>query len=269
MTISKLAHVANDVISLYREGVSAAEIARRNDVTTTTVTSLLKKHGVMPQLKRGDRDKNIEADRIRVIELFKEGKTPSEIGRITGRSKSCVYAILNNSGADLRGHVGWVAPKETKIKKAQTAQSKGKLNSTEKFVFDALKNKGGYEVFPQLAVDIYNIDLAIHKASIAIEIICRGSLPRYVKTGLLAEKIKKLSELGWHTYALIALGHKEIVDGGTDDLLAWIQFMERQKAPRRQYRVIRSPFNLLAAGCSDDPELARVISPENILQFTR
>jgi len=267
MTIPKLAHVANDAIKLYREGASAASIAKQFGVTTTTVTSLLKKHGVMPALERGKCDQRIDADKTQILALFDKGFQPAKIATIVGRSKTCVYSLLNLHRKGLRGHLGGPLPDEQVRKVAMSRGVTGKMNRTEQHVNNILI-EAGFQTDPQLAIDRYNVDIAIKSLSVAVEVNCRGSFAPYIRQGVFVNRIKQFAQLGWHTYILVSRDHQSVVERGTDDLIAWLYFMDRQKAPRRQYRMVRSPFELLATGCGDDPNLANILSPKNIIKAT-
>lgn len=267
MATPKLALHANDVIFQYKAGTSAAEIGRRYGVTTTTVTALLKSVGVMPALPRGVKDERIGADAERAVSLFQSGVRPSEILGAIPRSKSWLYGVLRSAGCDLRGLDGWTPTDDQVCRKASAIEQAGRLNPTEQLVADLLA-KAGFKVTPQMAVGRYNIDLAIHSHSVAIEVNCRGTFPMYARTGLFADKIKELANRGWHTYVLVAQDFAAIEQHGIDDMIAWVDFSQRQKAVRRQYRMVRCPFDLLAAGCSDSDDLAGILRPENLFYGT-
>lgn len=265
MTVPKLALHANDIIFKYNSGISATAIAKEYKSTTTTVTNLLKKANAMPVLKRGQSDIHIDRDEALVVKFFNNGMRPSQIlAALNGRSKSWLYQVFKRNNLALRGLDNWKPTNEQVEKHAITKQRNAILNNSEKFVYDSLV-KAGYSVTPQFAIGRNNIDMVIHSHSIAIEVVCRGTFALYSRNGWFIERIKQCSDIGLHTYIIVATDSTKLISHGIDDMLAWIDFTHRQKAVRRQYRMVRSPFELLATGCSDSNDIATVLSPENII----
>lgn len=262
----KLALHANDVVRLYRNGNSAASIARRFSVTTSTVTKLLKENGLMINVKRGERSPCSIADANKAVYMFKSGIRPTEILDCIKRSKSWLYNVLKESDCEFRGLDGWKPTQEHIYKGMKSKEGSTPTNESEKYVLQALVS-AGYDVITQAFISNCNVDFAIHSSSIAIEINCRGTFPDYVKRGAFASRIKKFANFGWHTYVLIAKDSVELRRYGIDDMLAWIEFTNRQKAVRRQYRMVRCPSDLLSCGCSDSDNLTSILGPENILQI--
>jgi len=259
MTIPKLARHANDIYRLYREGTSATAIGRQYNVTTTTVTKLLKDAGLMRARKRGECDDLVVEHRKKAVQMFNDGFRPSEIERELGRSKSWVFKQLNDSGCELRGLDGW-KPDKTSIEKVALARERAAaMTESEKVVYNMLTNHG-LEVTPQMAFGTKNIDFAIHSHSVAIEVYCRTVGRLYINNGGLAERVKELGESGWSVYVLFAHEAKDISLNGIDDMLAWIDFTERSPAILREYRMVRCPSKLISCGKIKGNDLSTIFS---------
>ena len=261
----KLARFTNDIIGKYRNGQSASSLGREYGATTTTITNMLKNSGVMPSLGRGEHKKLPQETVKRIIDLFNDGVRPSEIISETGHGKTTIYTALNAAGVNLRGLDGWKPSTEQLEKKARTKQTNAIMNKSEKVVFNAL-NKTEFDCVPQFAFGAKNMDFGIPSISVAVEVLCRGTFQLYINNGQVSDRIIELSNRGWHTYIIVSDDSDSIEAGGIDDMLAWLDFIKRQPTARRQYRMVRSPSNLLAAGCSDCNHISSVFSPENIFQ---
>lgn len=261
---SQLDVFANDIISEYRNGVSAAKIGRKYGVHTTTVTNLLKKLKLAPELKRGEHDYKNYADRRKAVALFNDGKRPSEIMVELNRSKSWFHELAKRENLNLRGSNGFTLTEESQHKIAQSKQYSAIMTASEKLVFNMLK-ESGLSPIPQYAVGSKNIDFVINEASLAVELTCRGTSSNYIISGYIGKRIKELGELGFHTYVLISDDSESVIKDGIDDLLAWIDFLKRQPAFRRQYRVVRSPAQLRSTGCSDSNNISSVATLKDLL----
>jgi transposase-like protein len=259
MTIPKLARHSNDVCRLYRDGVSAAAIGRQYNVTTTTVTNLLKKVGLMESRPRGFVNPDTKKAKNKAVEMFNNGSRPSEILREVSISRSCLFKTLSDAGCELRGLDGWRPSEEILVKQAKIKESRGHMTKSEQEVFKLL-SAGDYEVTPQMAFGKKNIDFAIHSHSIAIEVFCRTVGRNSINSGELAERIKELGKGGWHVYVLFAYEASSIIDHGIDDMLAWVDFIKRSPAIIREYRMVRCPANLLACGKIESDDISTILS---------
>jgi hypothetical protein len=247
---SKLDAHADDICRRYRNGQTAASIAREYDATTTTITTFLKKVGLREAIPRGFVPEQVNARRELAVKMFIGGKSPGEIIKETGISKSILYPALQIAGAELRGHSSDPLTEEYKIRVANGRQCAGSMNRTERAVFDMLTS-AGINAIPQFAIGINSVDFAIYEDSIAIEICCRGTYSLYNRTGKLDERIKNLGGLGWHVYVLSNFEHENIVSDGIKDMLAWIQFIKSSPSMLREYRVFRGSSELLSCGKID------------------
>jgi hypothetical protein len=262
MARRKLAAHVNDIISKYRNGTSAAALAREYQCTTTTVTSQLRKFGVMPHVRRNERHPDSAKDAAEAVRLHNSGIGPIEIGRRFGRSRGWVFDALRDGGCTLRGHTGQQPTREQLLAAAagREANPDACTRTTENVIADALSS-AGYNVSHQMAIDTGNVDLTIPAISVAVEVCCRGTFGLYLSNGWIERRIRQLGECGWHTYVLGTFDTATAVADGIDDMLAWLEFLRRQPTARRQYRVVRRNVDLLACGCSDDKHFPFVASP--------
>jgi hypothetical protein len=253
----------DDILCDYKSGMSASVIARKYKTTITTTTSFLKRHAGFQHFGRGQCNKVSKHDIKKIADLYRSGARIKEISKQTGRSKSTVFSAINSLGISHRGLVDYSPSAEAQLKHAITKERNGKLNDAEQYVFDQLK-LAGFECVPQARFGIYNMDIAIPCASIAVEVTCRGTFGAYSRAGHFAKRIKKLSEFGWHTYFAISADASTLRVDGINDLIEWVKFCQRSPAIARQYRMVRSSGNLLATGCSDCNQISSVLSLENI-----
>jgi very-short-patch-repair endonuclease len=259
--ISKLDAFTDDIIGKYRNGMSACKIAKEYKTTTTTVTTLLKKFGVMQHLKRGEHDSENYIDRATAIDMFNNGFKPTQIIKQLNRSKCWFYELAKRENFDLRGHIDEFPTEEQKLKHSQTKQVNAIMNESEKVLYNML-TENGLSPIPQYSIGTKNVDFAIPDSSIVIELCCRGTANKYLASGYLAERVKQLGQFGWHVYVLFAYDTNTIIQDGINDMLIWIDFIKRQPALRRQYRVIRRTCDLISAGCCDSNNLPSVVTFE-------
>lgn len=255
-----------DIFFKYRNGVPARKIANEYGTTTTTVTTFLKNYGLMENVERNQRDKKSSLDAHRAVKLFNLGYTPGQIMRQLARSKEWFYSVVKDFNLDLRGHADDRPTIESLTKASKSRQENPSLREAEGVLFELLKEHG-FNPIPQYSFDIYNVDFVIEDIAVAIELCCRGTSARYLNTGYLSERIKQLGDRGWHVYALTTDDAKTLERDGIQDLLAWLDFIKAQPSVRRQYRVVRSPGNLLFTGCCDSDEVSRVRPPEYLLNL--
>lgn len=260
MPREKLAFHRNDVIRRYRSGESASAIGRHFGVTTTCVTTALKRAGVMPALTRGAHTRR--TDEVRIITLFQQGVAPSDIVTQTGVSKSGLYAILRRAGVELRGHDGQIQTHEMRVARADAIERRGVGNEFEERIRAMLTNRG-LNTRAQVAIGAQLVDIVLPDQSVAVEICCRGTFFKYVRDGWIVQRIRECAERGWHTYVLGFLNAPDVVDQSIDDVVLWAQFLDRAPPVRRQYRVVWGGFELLATGCSDDDQITL---PESVHQ---
>lgn len=263
MALRRLASHLNDIIKLYRSGSSAASIARKYGVTVTTVTTELRKVGVMPLVKRGERSPESQSDAVVALQWFHEGVYPSHIARRLNRDKGWLYNVLREGGVELRGHSTQKPTHEQLILAAKSREDAGEsiARPTELFYGNLLKN-AGYEIKYQIAVGTGNVDLLIPSASVAVEVCCRGTFNLYRANGWLEKRIRELGERGWHTYILGTVDAQTAIADSTTDIFYWLEFLGRQPTNRRQYRVVWRNSHLVACGCSDDEHFSFVMPLE-------
>lgn len=254
MARSVLSPYANDVIAQYRSGKTACKIAKDFGVSTTTATKFLIGAGVMEYSPRDGRNTLSAADARLAVCLFNKGISPSQILKQLPRkrSKSWLYSVFKEFNCDLQGWYGWKQTQENLEKQSMTKERTGFLTPAEDALFSMLSKEGRLDIIPQKSIGVHNADFLIASHSVAVELACRGSFMRYLRKGMCIDRIKEFGKAGWHTYVLFTKDREFLIRDGITDLLAWLDFIKRQPPTRRQYRVVRSPGDLLACGCSDD-----------------
>ena len=252
MPREKLAFQRNNIIRRYSGGESAASIGRSLSATTTTITRILKGAGCMPALGRGDHKRR--ADEGKLITLFQSGMKPSAICRTSGVSKSGLYGILKRSGADLRGHIDEARTDADLIKLALGREAAGRCNENEQLFRDLIAERG-FKSNPQVALGTGVIDFVIPDYSVAVEVNLRGTFNRYITEGWFTQRIKNCSNRGWHFYVFGGRDRSDINADSIQDICAWMEFLNRSPASRRQYRVVWGGTELLSTGCSDDNQI--------------
>lgn len=250
MITSKLEAFSNDIFCKYREGVPAIRLAKEYGVCTTTMTTFLKKYGLAPHLKRGEKLVDYKSKKAEAVRLFNEGMRPSDIIRTLNVSRSWFYSVAKSENLNLRGIDHYVPTEESARKISATKQVNAIMTESEQNLFNILK-ANGINSIPQFSIGTYNVDFVIPDCSIAIELFCRGTINIYSRTSYIEDRIKELGNFGWHVYCLFSYDAKSVADDGIDDMLAWIDFIKRQPSARRQYRMFRRSFELLSCGCCD------------------
>jgi hypothetical protein len=262
MSRLKLASYTDDVLDLYGKGMSARQIAIKFNTTTTTVTSLLIRHGAMPYVSKKERGLSSLIKKKKIVELYEQGFSPKAISE-QGFCLSLVRESLAEFSVELRGQPkGKGAHPIANYVKGQITReiNSSGIMPTESLVIDILCKNGISNITPQKAIGIYSCDLVIDNPRIAVECVCRGTASLYFKEGRATDKIKKFSKLGWHVYFLVAQDIGDVSFFGINDLIAWINFIKIAPTLRRQYRVFRCGTDLLACGCCDDDKLPSVWS---------
>lgn len=137
-----------------------------------------------------------------------------------------------------------------RARRAITSQSTLRyVTPTETIVMDWLKVRD-VTCTPQLAIGGYNVDIAIHMPSVALEIQCSGggsaSRPHnHIK------RTKYLLHSGWHVlYVLISTSHP-LLEALADNLVAWMETLGRNKPYIGEYQVVRGDGEFVSSLSAD------------------
>ena len=221
MSIKRTDVNTNDLIKLYRQGMSIKALSDKFNIARTGITSRLKTAGV-PIRGRS------EAMYLRMSQA-----SPEERKRLT--------SFANDA---LRGSK---QPEDGMVKRAKCVQQTGsKIGKNEDVLREWISDLG-LDPIPQLAVNRYNIDLAIHP--IAVELLCAAASPIYRTAD--RKKIKYLTNHGW-AVLYIWVGRDGIFDTRCASYVrSYFDSVKRDPSLIGEYRVIRGSGEFYASGRND------------------
>jgi hypothetical protein len=204
----------NDLIKSYLAGESQNSIAKRIGVSRDAIRRIIVSNGVKV---RGNADAN---------RLMMTHRTPEENATNTTAAHTAVRGVKRN-------------PEEL-ISRAITRQSKMIYVGMHESEFMQELISRGHSCVPQMAVERYNIDIAI--SPFAFEIHSQTILPhKSTRHGNTAQRIKYLADHGWTSiYALTAgkVTPNKIRDM-VNQLESIMENASRNPTKRSEYWVIR------------------------------
>lgn len=274
--MDKLTTSRDRIISLYKSGKSTYEIANIFNCGATTVGNHLREWGID---LTGNR-KPVDVGRI--VELYTSGMSENSVANKMGVSRKLIRRRLNEQGINVRGQseaesLKWsqMSDKErfkqveaankairnkpksfhikSAIKQAKTKeQTLSKVGDLERLFREKFEEKG-FEVIPQKAVYVYNIDLAIRNTAVEIHINSQHphNGPYYSK------RIVKLLKRDWNVI-YIKVGSNLSIQRATDKVSSMINFVESNKPAVCQYGMVRGSGKLETTGSLNSDELSTV-----------
>lgn len=169
------------------------------------------------------------------------GRSEAETAKWKTMDRAAIERQLSRAWESRRGSTDSA---ETKAARALTKFRKQlHIHRLEPEVASLLR-AAGYSVSTQLPIGSYNLDLAIEKLSIAVEVVHIGASDFNGRAGTKNrpqyERLKYLLDLGWHVVFLIGTGNPKTIRLAVvgDDLLAAVKFASKNPAARGKYRVI-------------------------------
>jgi very-short-patch-repair endonuclease/DNA-binding CsgD family transcriptional regulator len=201
-----------DVISRYSSGESAIEIADSIGVTKITIYRILDKNGIK-------RRTTSEANSIRMEKLGEEGRL-----QLTEAAHATVK--------------GMTRTEEDLFKRAKTKQettivkSKGEISITN-WLRDA-----GLNCTPQLAIGPYNIDVAVHENSIAVEIFGGNFHLMSHTTETFRKRTDYILNSGWTVVIIWDVYRFPISKAASDYIVALTKISRSNESIWRQEHVI-------------------------------
>lgn len=144
----------------------------------------------------------------------------------------------------------------TMLAKSTTRQRNGtQIGEGERLLAGWLAERG-WPVEAQRSVRRYNLDLST--PTVAIEV---HSLKRSPMVRPHAQRIKDLTDWGWHVIYVWVTETHPLQPGAADDIVAFLDGPGRKPSAPGQYRVLRGCGELVIAGCGDVDERAGVRLP--------
>lgn len=205
------------LVSRYRAGESELALGLAFDVSRTLVRKRLSEAGVVP---RGRSEANLQ-----------------RMGQLTPQGRKDLTASANNA---MRGRKA--TPGEQTQHAATYQDSLGYSTPDEMALMEWLEARGA-TCTAQLAVGAYNVDVAVHAPSIAVELRSRNAYPSNHR-----ERSEYLFDQGWAIcYVFASKRDFPLTEGAADYIAAWAQELSRDPSVRGQYRVIRGNGKPLAS----------------------
>lgn len=265
------------IVQMYKSGQSSPAIADIIGCSKSFVLLTLKRNNVPRRTtKWGKRDDAIVSEYV-------SGKSENAVSKKFGISRSAVRRRLEKAGVHIRNQseseaLKWAkmtkkqranqvrkAHKSTanrsakRLKEIQRMSAKTKQKSLSKvgeleMEFIKAFEKRGLTCKPQLAVDVYNIDIAV--GNTAIEIHGNSSNPHTHK-GFYKRRIVNLLKRGWNVIYIKTIGDV-FVDRTADKVCAMIDLIKSDKSGICHYGMIRGSGELVATGCLDGDNIATV-----------
>ena len=237
---------AQDAVKAYVAGESCQSIARRYGVTPDRIRLILKKANVpirdMSESRKVMWDKRDPAERRAVLARTHA----ATVGRMSEFAKRAAGKPKSTKQLRALAHARW--------------ENLSVVGTGEELMASWLAARG--LVFsPQLAVDRYNLDLAL--LPVAVEIHVRPNNPLHFPPSF--ERMKHLTNRGWHVVYLWVTKRHFLSAAAADDIVTFYQIAKADPSPIGQYRVIRGSGELVAAGRGDLDEIALIPTPRSPL----
>lgn len=284
----------DDLVRLYAEGVGVVALAARYGCRKPAINAALASRGVEKRTvsdnRRLDwtrRDDHFPLDDATLIHRYVDlGESTVTIGQSIDRTAASVGQRLRRLGYERNrseagvvraarlGHEGrmaLIASAHAAVRgRAKSAdwlhaiavsrQRSGGVPSgyTELLMEDWLRERG-LDPVPQMAIDRYNVDLAI--PPVAVEIVFRTAAD--LRTPRFVRKVENLTDRGLHVLVVLVSRRTLIQPGAADHAVAFLKEAQADPSPVGQYRVVWGSGEVLAAGRGDFAEWAAVPPPRN------
>lgn len=276
---------ADDVVKLYRSGISASALAAKYGCSFNAISNCLNRSGIHTTRDWKDylfRKSGVTPDDL--LAMYNSGMWKYEIAHTLGISEGGVGRFLARLGVPLadsrssamkdvhkKGGKEWSANaskpaheavrgmKRTDadlIKRAAGKERTGKFGSVmERVLYDMLIERGLSPV-PQKAIHKYNIDLMV--GDVAVEITGRGRKPKDIPA--IKERIKYLLNSGYSVVWVWGSIDRPIESGAADYIVAYCEAVSRDPSLIGENRVIRRDGKLIAVSRSNDDNFPGVFS---------
>jgi hypothetical protein len=212
---------ADDIINKYTSGMSVKQVADFFKISRGAVVSRLHDVGI------------IQRDRSESMYLRMSNLTFEERKKLTKKANETL--------------VGTNQPIEGRIKRAEGVQkSLSKVGKGEDILQGWLEQRG-LNVVPQLAVNIFNIDLAIKP--IAVELLCAAAYP--LSRPFDRNKIKYLCNHGWLVIYITVWKASQMTERCADYVKSCFDILQSDPSMIGQYRMVRGSGDVYSFGSGD------------------
>lgn len=265
------------LVKLHRQGLTLEEIGQEVGCSASIVWSRLREVGVATR-RTTNRKRRRLLDGTAIAAAYVAGASEKVLAERYGVSRNAIRLRLIEAGVPIRGRsdamftrmaatdfegrkrlaaaahaanrkhhslapfTPLVFPERTRNNTAAKQRSLGVARPEELAI---AKRFPGWQ--RQVAVERYNLDFAA--GAVAVEVHTSASDP--IRLPRLGRRTVELGKRGWHVAYLWLTPSHPLSDRGLDELVAYIERLQRLPASVREYRVVRGSGDLYAAGRID------------------
>lgn len=212
--IIKLANL-DDIIRRYQAGESELKLAREFGVSRNVIRRRLVNSGVTP---RNSSQANVASMALMPIEQ-RQARAAAAHAAVKGRKHS-------------------IAEKSQRAATVETLQIH--ISTIENLFADMLRSKGITNITQQKAIGIYNVDIAIERPRIAVEVMGGNWHTSIHHAALHHKRIPFILDKGWSVVIIWVNAMKyPLTIQAADYVVALVEAFRLNKPKRCQYRVIR------------------------------
>lgn len=232
----------DEICARYTAGDSPAILAAAFGVSVMPILRILRERGV--QMRSGSESNIIRAQRL----------TPEQRQQNAAAAHAAKRGRPNAMEALDRAAV------------TRQARMSGRMSQTEVTIASMLRERG-IDSVPQVAIGPYNCDIGA--APVAVEIFGGKWHWHGAHIARSPQRIRHILDAGWHMLAIrIAPVGDPLTEATADYVAAYIQQARSDPSAIRQYRVVRSNGDLIAAGSAQDDDLSIVNAFEHARDAT-
>lgn len=207
-----------------------------------------------------------DADIDNLVNLYATGEySVKRLSEITGFGRKAITAKLADRGVKTRSRSeamyhrmartspaerkalasaaheavrGMTHTHETLVKRARTNQGKTvNVSGSERIVGEMLIGSG-FEITPQLAIDKYNVDIAIHEPAIAVEIFGGNWHASGRHAARHRSRVETLFNCGWHVVCIWVTRKQPITAGCVEQVVALAErIRSNEPLPREELMI--------------------------------
>lgn len=278
----------NDCVEKYRAGTSLTDVVSEFKISQSVVWRAIKKAGA-------ERSRRIPLPEPDICARYIAGESPEALAaafnvstmpieriltehKIQRRTRSAANVVRlarltpeerrRNAAAAHAAKRGRPNTLEALERAAMTRQVKmtGRMSSTETVLAGMLRERG-IDSIPQVAIGPYNCDIGA--APVAVEVFGGKWHWHGAHIARSPQRIRHILDAGWHMLAVrIAPVGDPLTASTADYIAAYIKQASSDPAAIRQYRVVRSNGDLIAAGSAQDDDFSIVSAFKNARDAT-
>ena len=215
----------------YRKGASMLELQRATGVSRETIKTALVAHGVHVRNRS-------EAEHLSWQKGLKTASTQTSAAWDAVRGNPASDATLNKQA----------------VARGRTLSEQGQWEAD---IIDALRYRG-IKTVPQLPVGKYNLDIAIEKPLVAVEVY--RSTPKPDHDSAFAKRSQYLLDRGWWLLMILECRSWFNLDALTDKVVAFMDLARKDESAICKHGVVRGDGQPFTGRCSKINYLPQVES---------